>query len=146
MTETESKRVAFDIKPKTIMIVVAVLLTGGGGGAGVAAFDFCTESDVKKYVTEAKAVEDERHTVIDEKFEKQDVNIQKLGENIQKLGENIQSIQTTQIQEIARKEARRVTAVLKNRNKREDTYDRLLVQNLKRLKNGKNPCVNLACN
>lgn len=134
---TETKRATFDLKPKTLLLILTVIL--GGGGGGFAALDFCTESDVKQYITQAKTIEDERHVVIDKKFEKQDTNIQKLGKNIQ-------SVQEIQVREIARKEARRVTAALKNRNNRENMYDRLFVRNLKRLKEGKDPCVNLSCN
>lgn len=133
--ETES----ITLKTKTIFIIIACLLGGGGvTGGGLAVFDFSTTEDVKKVTDQMISNENERHKVIDQKFSRQSADINGLKDTVT-------DVRATQIREIARQEARRLTEGIKNRQQREEEYDRLLNRNIKRLEMGRDPCATRDC-
>jgi len=132
------------LKPKTLLIVLGLLIGGGGvTGGGLAAFDFTTNDEVKaavdKKAEQITSVENARHVVIDDTFKKQ-------GKAIDELKTGVKGIQDTQIREIARTEARRLTKHINDRDTRENQYDRLFLKNIRRLEAGKDPCTSLSCN
>jgi hypothetical protein len=143
MTKSIIPKEEITLKPKTLLIILGILIGGGGvTGGGLAAFDFSTEKDVKEIVEkkaeEITSVDNARHVKIDQTFKKQ-------GQAIQQLKTGVEGIQDTQIREIARTEARRLTKHIQDRVTREAQYDRLFVRNIKRLEAGRDPCSNLAC-
>lgn len=123
---------------KNIIVTALVVLGGGGGIAGARALGYCTADDIKDAVGAVVEKEDKRHEVIDEKFEEQ-------GSQIEKVQEVVDSVQTTQIREIARREARRITVDIRDREKREQVYDRILDKNIRRLEHGDDPCPDIVC-
>jgi len=131
------------LKPKTLLILLGILIGGGGvTGGSFAAFDFAKKEDVKaaveKKAEEITSVENARHVKIDETFKEQ-------GQAIQQLKTGVEGIQDTQIREIARTEARRLTKHIQDRDTRESQYDRLFMRNIKRLEAGRDPCSSLTC-
>lgn len=131
------------LKPKTLLIILGILIGGGGvTGGGLAAFDFTTNDEVKatvdKKAEQITTFENARHVVIDDTFKKQ-------GKAINELKQGVVGIQDTQIREIARTEARRLTKHIADRITRENHYDRLFLRNIKRLEAGKDPCASLSC-
>lgn len=132
--------------PRRWLIVAALVLLGGGGVAG-------DLGDLSDYVGVGKTDEGTRdRKKADERFVKIDMT---LGEHTEQIGalatetgeiKQVQhEIQTVQHQAIASQEARRVTEKEPNRRERERQYDVLNALNLKRLKAGKPPCVDLRC-
>lgn len=123
------------LTPKTIALVLAVLVGSGGvTSGGIAVFDFATNKALEDSIKK----ETERHVKIDETFKEQK-------ECITELKQDVMGIKTTQMRQISRNEARRLTEDIKDREKRENDYDRLFIRNLQRLEKGQDPCSNLDC-
>ncbi len=124
---------------KKAITVFAVLLFGGGG---VAAWDVATKSDVQVSI--------QQHTLnerfqADARYGRINTVVERQGRDISKIKTKVDEISTVQRQEIARHEARRLTASIKDRKEREHEYDRLLERNLRRLEAGRDPCSTLVC-
>ncbi len=124
---------------KNIAIFLSVLLFGGGG---VAAWDVASTEDVRNGIMQ--------HTIqermeADTRYERINGVVAKQGRDIGKIKTKVDDIQNVQQRQIARQEARRLTAGIKDRKEREQTYDRLLERNLRRLEAGRDPCSTLVC-
>lgn len=57
----------------------------------------------------------------------------------------LKQVQTVQHAQVSRGEARRITKDIDSRDERERAYDRLVGMSMRRLKNKKEPCLNLDC-
>ncbi|MCP4674320.1 MAG: hypothetical protein GY854_02140 [Deltaproteobacteria bacterium] len=122
---------------------IAVLLVMLFGGGGVAAWDVATKNDVKEAIVE-HAVQQRAES--DARYQRIDSVVEQQGSDIGKIKVKVGDIQNVQQRQIARQEARRLTSGIKNRNEREQEYDRLLERNLRRLEAGRDPCSTLVCN
>lgn len=122
-----------------VVTTVLVILFGGGG---IAAWDLATMDDVAESIQShelaERALEDIRHIRLDQVVAQQ-------GQDIGDIKVKVDDIQSVQHKQIARQEARRITSDIKNREKREAEYDRVLLLNLGRLRQGRDPCATLAC-
>ncbi len=124
---------------KLITAIVAALL---GGGGTYWALDFYTRAEVDQRISQSQqALKDHSHKRANELEAKVDKNTHK----IDKVEHTVQRIETVQIKDISRAEARRVTQQIRSRAHREAAYDRLVDRNFKRLKRGADPCSSLAC-
>jgi hypothetical protein len=124
---------------KLITAIVAAVL---GGGGTYWALDFYTRAEVDlKIENSQKALRDHSHKRAQQLESKVEKNTHKI-DNVEHTVERIQSVQ---IKDISRAEARRVTAGIRSRQAREQAYDRLVDRNVKRLKKGADPCSTVAC-
>jgi len=121
---------------KTLLLILITALLGGGGG--VAAWQFASTEYVDKTVTEAQSLDEIRHQVLDERLGEMEVKIDEIATTTSQI-KNAQNLQ------IARHEARALTAEMTNREEREASYDRLLNLNMVRLQNSIVPCATLSC-
>ncbi len=129
------------IPPKLASVLLALVI---GSGAGVfGGFKLVNGS----------GDESDSHNS-DVEYRDQDYNVrfesieQTQTEHTEKIGAletKTEQIQTVQVEDIARTEARRVTADIRNRSERERQYDRIRSLNERRLKSNKPPCENLNC-
>lgn len=126
-------------------VVVGTLITLIGGMGTIAGFHFVTEDEVDAKVSEISTSitlsENIKHTKID--------NILNIHENqIGAIGAKIQSVQTVQHMDIAVREARRVTAHIKNQHIRSNEQERVRRENMRRLANlpkSLPPCSTVNC-
>ena len=122
-------------------ITLAITLLFGGGG--IAAWDIVSKDDVQQKIDTSimhyRAQEDARHIRLDFTIEQQ-------GSDLTAIKRRVEEVQSVQHKQIAREEARRLTCNIKNRLERERIYDALVDLNLKRLRNGGEPCQTLNCN
>lgn len=88
---------------------------------------------------------DAEHGAIQGKLKDQGAFNTAISGKVDVMATRLESVQTVQNRSIARDEARRVTAAIRDRNEREHEYDRLLGLNLDRLERGEDPCGTLAC-
>jgi hypothetical protein len=131
------------IRWKFILSIFGLLL-GGGGLASVAAM-FNAGTSVAGDFDSFKSEQSFQHTLIDNTFKDQDARTKLQDGRIETISKAITSVQTTQQRDVARTEARRLSEKISNRKDREDTYDRLLEFNLRRLGRGEDPCANVNC-
>jgi uncharacterized coiled-coil protein SlyX len=114
---------------------IATLATTVGVGTSVAD-DFGTFKMSQGYA----------HEHIEKALESQDKRATEQDKKIEGISDVIGSVQTTQQRDVARTEARRLTEKIRDREEREETYDRLYELNLRRLQRGSDPCGNVSCN
>jgi hypothetical protein len=67
------------------------------------------------------------------------------GQDIKNNEKKIDKVQDTLHNNTARQEARRVTADIQSRSRQINEYDRIVRINFTRLKSGREPCANVAC-
>lgn len=139
MGNSNSIRPIADNIIKNWKLFAAVIVVLGGGSGTYAAFDFITCDEVDRKLTSVKESieikENERHTKLNKE----------LANQFTKLNSNITDIQTVQHQDIAAREARRVTEKIYPLRKRLDEMDRIRRINLKRLFERKDPCSTVEC-
>ena len=129
------------IPPKVVSVMIALAL---GSGAGVLG-GF-------KWLNGSPPDEDSHNSDVEHRDQDYDVRFQSIESTqtvhttkIGALEEKTNDIQTVQHGDIARTEARRVTADIRNREEREREYDRLVILNIKRLKEKRPPCNTRRC-
>ena len=127
------------------IVVVALLAVLGVGGGTAGGFQLAT----KDYVDDCDKATNQAAVDREARLEKQLKGNKKAIKAIEVQGLNLTrtvgQIQDTQHGQYARQEARRLTAHIANRARREAAYDRILARNMLRLKAGLQPCANLAC-
>ena len=120
-----------------IRLAAAILALLGGTG-GYVGFQFVTSAELEasEQKQEARVVE------VETKVTKE---VSGIKSKIGTLSGKVDKVQKYQISQDARQEARRITEDIRNRDNREEQYDRLRELNEKRLKKGKDPCTTLDC-
>lgn len=119
---------------KLVIIILAMAGIGGGSGLlGQLAFGGNVDNAT------------DNQNAFDARFQRIETEQKEQKDEIKKMRRDVSSILLVQRTSVARSEARRATAGIKNRFSREAAYDHLLAKNLKRLENGKEPCVDLDC-
>ena len=129
--------------PWKMIITIAAVLLGGGTVAGVTTTLGGGEesSGLNVFRSEQTAA----HKLIDASLESASKRAEKQDEKIAGVAKVVGQVQITQQRDVARNEARRVTADISNRKEREAAYDRLYELNLKRLQRDADPCGTLSC-
>jgi hypothetical protein len=133
--------IKISISPK-ILAVIALLIGGGAGGITLGQL-FGIDSSAIIENSKSQAIKSKFD--FDSRFVKIDTTLSTHTEQIAEMDTQITEIQEVQHADIARTEARRITELIANREKRESEYDRLVAKNLIRLKEHKEPCGNLEC-
>jgi hypothetical protein len=134
-----------DIKftvPKKWLVVLAVAILGGGGITQA----LTDVLGIKR--PEPQEIKDERrrkHKKENERFVKINMRLDTHTEQIKTLDVRQTKMLDVQNQDIARREARRVTEKIRNRRERERQYDVIFTRNVNRLKAGKPPCSDDIC-
>jgi ABC-type phosphate transport system auxiliary subunit len=139
-------------KPKTIRIdstggslswkgwgyFIGSILTVVLGGGTIAGVQLVTKEDLQasEQIQSAKVAQVEENV-------KRDIG--SINAKIGDLDTKVVKVQSYQIKQDARQEARRLTETIKDRDEREEEYDRLRELNVKRLEEGKDPCATLQC-
>jgi hypothetical protein len=141
--ELASDGIKVKVRWKFIISILGLLL-GGGGLASIAAI-FNVGSSVASDFDAFKSDQSFQHTKIDTTLKDQDARATAQDGKIEVISKGITSVQTIQQRDVARTEARRLSEKIGNRKDREDTYDRLLELNLRRLARGEDPCANTNC-
>ena len=126
-------------------LLIAVLVVFGGGGSWIG-ISLATVSQVDEKIS----YQAEKQKSCDKD---QNLKIKKNNDEIKEVKKisgivriKINAVQEVQQKQIARDESRRLTEKIANRRKREREYDRLYDMNMKRLKNGSDPCTSINCN
>jgi len=147
-TTSLSSTLTFDHKGirlswKLLLVVAAMIAGGGAGSYGLQAFFGASAS-----ADEIKGLEsrnDGEHGVMRGGIEQCQETTAENSTAIKAVTTTVGKIESTQVRDIARKEARRLTDELRNRRQADVEYDRLFEQNLRRMSRGLDPCGSLAC-
>ena len=134
--------VKLQIPWRIVIPVVAFLIGGGTLTAVTQAFTGATEP---AGLATFKKDQDSQHAQINKTLEDQDKRAKKQDERIDDISKTVKSVQSTQLRDVARTEARRLTEKIPNRLERENTYDRIYELNLRRLERGSDPCGSISC-
>ncbi|NIS54599.1 MAG: hypothetical protein GWN94_26490 [Phycisphaerae bacterium] len=129
------------IPPKLASALLALLIGSGAGVLGGFKWLNGSDSDESSHTSDLENREQNYNVRFESIESTQKVHTTKIG----KLEKKTNDIQTVQHGDIARTEARRVTADIRDRHEREREYDRLVDLNLKRLKEKKPPCNDRRC-
>jgi hypothetical protein len=119
-------------------VLIGSFLTALAGGSGYVGFQFVTQAELSQSEKRQETRVSEVKTEV-----KKDIGTIKV--KIGNLGGKVDRVQSYQVKQDARQEARRITERIGNRNEREEQYDRIRELNEKRLKEGKEPCATLDC-
>ena len=126
--------------PWKIILVIASAILGSGGTWW--ALDFYTRAEVDQRINQSQQVLKEHgHKQAKELEGKVEANTSQIGT----VKKTVDRIETVQVKDISRAEARRVTSTIRSRQARERAYDRLVDRNFKRLKRGADPCSSVDC-
>ena len=140
MTHSTAPGIEIKLPLKIISMIVAALV---GGGGTFWAIDYYSRAEVDQRIKQSQqTLMDHGHQSSKKLKEK----IQKNTEKITNVGSTVARIESVQIKDISRSEARRITEKIKSRQARESAYDRLVDRNYKRLKKGQDPCSTVDCN
>lgn len=141
--ETPSTSIKVDI-PWRLVLPIAAFLLGGGTLAGVTTA-FTGAAASPQELSAFKLEQNQQHAHINQTLEEQDKHAKVQDGRIEDIGKVVKSVQSTQLRDVARTEARRLTEKIPNRVERENTYDRLYELNLRRLERGTDPCGSISC-
>jgi len=127
------------LSPKNWATIIGIILLGGSGTfGGFSAFAIVDAKQVDNTVNRAIDKHEEKHTELCEKIKLNTNKLNAIEKNVNKLQEN-------QYKETARREARRLTVDIKNRDDRHREYNRLVDLNLWRLMHDMEPCMDIGC-
>jgi uncharacterized protein YlxW (UPF0749 family) len=127
-----------------LIATIASIAIGGMSVAGattIVGVNFASADEVSKFRVE----QDVQHSRINKTLDDQETHAKQQDERIEEVTKVVKSVQSTQLRDVARTEARRLTEKISNRLEREDTYDRLYELNLKRMERGDDPCGSIDC-
>jgi hypothetical protein len=127
-----------------ICLAAAALASGAGGAAGWSLLDATGAASAADLGT-FRAEQTTQHARIDGDLATTKTTLTAQGAALGTVQQTVSSIQDVQHRTVARDEARRVTAPVRDRATREAAYDRLLERNLARLRAGRDPCATLDC-
>lgn len=136
------KENGININWKVLLILTTILF---GGGATYTGYQLVTKEKLDQAILNYDQRVENRNAKQDETIQQNSAAIVENGKVIGTIRISLDAIQETQHKTIARQEARRVTQTISNRNKREEAYDRIRDINIKRLKKGDDPCLDLKC-
>jgi len=134
----------FKVRWKFVASCVGLFL-GGSTVAGLAT-TVGVGTSVAQDFDSFKMVQGYAHDHIDKTLKTQDDHATEQDGKIKVISDVIGSVQTTQQRDVARTEARRLTEKIRDRDEREEAYDRLYELNLKRLQRNVDPCGTVNCN
>lgn len=133
--ENESKNsiMPFDVKKIPWKLIFSLLAVLGVGGGSYNIFITSDQADekIEMKTTELKKEVESTYVRIDPTFNE--------------VKDTINQVQLTQYSQISRDEARRITEPIEDRKVREAAYDRLVGMSMRRLKDRKEPCLNIDC-
>jgi len=127
-------------------VLTAFLIVLFGGSGTYAGIQLVTKENLDKAILSHEQRIEGKNKRQDIMIERNAADIVENGKVIGTIRISLDAIQETQHKSIARGEARRVTQKISNRAKREEAYDRIRDLNMKRLKKGQDPSLNLRCN
>jgi hypothetical protein len=133
--------IKINLSPKVILCI-ALLVGGGAGGATIGKL---FGVDTEAITGNTKEQFEKNNLDREEDLLRINTTLDKHTDQITEMDTQITEIQVTQHGDIARREARRVTENIEPRQKREEEYDRMVVKNILRLKEHKEPCGTVAC-
>ena len=141
--EIDTGDLKIQIPWKLIITIMAVIL-GGGTVAGVTT-TLGVGGSAKDELATFRVEQADAHSAIDRSFEDAGKRAEAQDAKIAEVAKVVGSVQATQQRDVARNEARRLTADIASRKDREAAYERLYELNLKRLQRDADPCGSLSC-
>jgi len=124
---------------KNLLFIGGCLLAGFTFLLG---FKYYDKEDVDQKIAQS------RQSIIDrgsKRFKRLKDDVAQNSKAIQGVKKTVGEIQSVQHKTFARDEAKRLTADIRERRRREKTYDWLVDRNLRRLRAGKDPCSTVNC-
>jgi len=132
---------------RTILIILAVLGVGSAGGNSLLnnGLGLGGTADLSESLETHVEAQKETNEIFEKSIGANSSTIETTQKNLKKIGKSIQDLQVVQFKTDARNEARRITKEIPNRKAREVKYDTIYDLNMRRLKNGEEPCLTIRC-